>query len=76
METTHRNMWHVHCPVCGAHLIRSSVSDSEVECKKCHHTIGVLVKDGMVSVCEKHGEEMKGRAVVYRGKLGTALKNR
>ena len=60
MGATSGNKWYVHCPVCGAYLIRSSVSDSEVECKKCHNTIGVLVKDGMV---RKPG----GRAHLHSG---------
>ena len=53
------------------------MSDSEVECKKCHNTIGVLVKDGMVAVYEKdkHGEDaMQGRVAVYHKKLGHIIR--
>ena len=77
MGATSGNKWYVHCPVCGAYLIRSSVSDSEVECKKCHNTIGVLVKDGMVAVYEKdkQGEDaMQGRVAVYHEKLGHIIR--
>ena len=37
--------WHIHCPVCGAFLEKSSQCDSEVDCKKCKSTLEVLVKD-------------------------------
>lgn len=78
MGMTSGNKWYVHCPVCGTYLIRSSASDSEVECRKCHNTISVLVRDGMVAVYEtdEHGEDaMRGRVAVYHEKLGKATRN-
>ena len=48
--------WYVHCPVCGGYLIKSSASNSEVECKRCHNTIGVLVNEGCVTVYEKRDD--------------------
>ena len=62
--------WYVHCPVCGGYLIKSSASNSEVECKRCHNTIGVLVNEGSVTVYEKRDDlaEMQGRVAVYQTK--------
>lgn len=62
--------WYVHCPVCGGYLIKSSASNSEVECKRCHNTIGVLVNEGCVTVYEKRDDlaEMQGRVAVYQTK--------
>lgn len=71
MLVNHECKWYVHCPVCGGYLIKSSASDSEVECKRCHSTIGVLVNDGRVTVYEKRDgiAEMQGRVAVYQTKL-------
>ena len=70
MGANSESKWYVHCPVCGAYLIKSSVSNSEVECRKCRNTIGVLVDEGMVTVYEKNVDgmkEMQGRVAVYHG---------
>lgn len=78
MGANNESKWYVHCPVCGAYLIKSSVSNSEVECRKCHNTISVLVRDGMVAVYEtdEHGEDaMRGRIAVYHEKVGKAIRN-
>lgn len=73
MGTGNISKWYVHCPVCGGYLIKSSVSDSEVECRRCHNTIGVMVGDGMVTVYEKtsgdRDTEMRGRVAVYHAML-------
>ena len=47
-------------------------------CRKCHNTISVLVRDGMVAVYEldEHGEDaMRGRVAVYHEKVGKAIRN-
>ena len=51
-------------------MIKSSASNSEVECKRCHNTIGVLVNEGCVTVYEKRDDlaEMQGRVAVYQTK--------
>lgn len=71
MLVNHESKCYVHCPVCGGYLIKSAASDSEVECRKCHSTIGVLVNDGRVTVYEKHDSDadMQGRVAVYRAHL-------
>ena len=48
--------WHIHCPVCGAFLEKSSQCDSEVDCKKCKSTLEVLVKEDIVS-CPSHDHQ-------------------
>ena len=40
--------WHVHCTVCGAFLEKSSNSNSEIMCNKCHTTLEIFVKNDMV----------------------------
>lgn len=71
MGTGNESRWYVHCPVCGAYLIKSSVSDSEVECRRCHNIIGVLITEGRVTVYEKkdHPAAMQKRVAVYQEKL-------
>ncbi len=72
MLVNHESKCYVHCPVCGGYLIKSAASDSEVECRRCHSTIGVLVNDGCVTVYEKRDEneeKMQGRVAVYQTKL-------
>lgn len=63
-----KNKCYVHCPVCGGYLIKSSASNSEVECRRCHHVISVVVNDGMVTVYEKQegNTGMQGRVAVYQ----------
>lgn len=36
--------WHVHCTVCGAFIEKSSNSNSEIMCNKCHTTLEIFVK--------------------------------
>lgn len=74
MGTIRKDKWYVHCPVCGGYLIKSSVSNSEVTCRKCHNNIGVLVEEGVVTVFEKPGDEnetelQQRRVSVYRQRL-------
>lgn len=72
MGAIKEGQWYVHCPACGAFLIKSAMSDSEVVCRKCRKSIGVLVKDGKVTVYEKdtdNGSEMPGRINVYHTRL-------
>lgn len=66
-----KNKCYVHCPVCGGYLIKSSASNSEVECRRCHHVISVVVNDGMVTVYEKQegNTGMQGRVAVYQEKF-------
>lgn len=63
--------WHVHCPVCGAFLEKSSQSDSEVDCKKCKSTVEVLVKEDIVSVRPMiiRDDKLKERIRVYSQKI-------
>ena len=71
--------WHVHCPVCGAFLEKSSQCDSEVDCKKCKSTLEVLVKDDIVSVRPMiiRDEQLKARMRVYAQSIrsGSGKKN-
>lgn len=78
MGTIQTDKWYVHCPVCGGYLIKSSVSNSEVKCNKCHNNIGVLVEDGMVTVFEKFGDEkdtelQRRRVSVYKQRLQASV---
>ena len=63
--------WHIHCPVCGALLEKSSQCDSEVDCKKCKSTLEVLVKDDIVSVRPMiiRDEQLKARMRVYAQRI-------
>lgn len=63
--------WHVHCPVCGAFLEKSSQNDSEVDCKKCKSTVEVLVKEDIVSVRPMiiRDDKLKERIRVYSQKI-------
>ena len=68
--------WHVHCPVCGCKLGRSKRSDSDMECHKCHSTIGILVSDGMVTVVdrtERRDSACTARVSVYIEKLSQLM---
>ena len=71
--------WHVHCPVCGAFLEKSSQSDWEVDCKKCKSTWEVLVKDDIISVRPMiiRDEQLKARMLVYSQSIrsGSGKKN-
>lgn len=59
--------WHVHCTVCGAFIEKSSNSNSEIMCNKCHTTLAILVKDDMVSVRPLivRDEQLKSRMRSY-----------
>ena len=65
--------WHVHCPVCGAFLEKSSQSDSEVDCKKCKSTLEVLSVRPMII----RDEQLKARMRVYAQSIrsGSGKKN-
>ena len=59
--------WHVHCTVCGAFLEKSSNSNSEIMCNKCHTTLEIFIKNDMVSVRPIHirDEQLKSRMRTY-----------
>ena len=63
--------WHVHCTVCGAFLEKSSNSNSEIMCNKCHTTLEIFVKNDMVSVRPIHirDEQLKSRMRTYSRKM-------
>lgn len=67
--------WHVHCPVCGAFLEKSSRSDSEVDCRKCKSTLEVLVKEDIVSVrpLAVRDEQLRARMKVYAQRARTSV---
>lgn len=71
MVGTNSYKWHVHCPVCGAFLEKSSQSDSELDCKKCKSTLEVLVKKDVVSVRPVmiKDEQLKARIQMYDQKV-------
>lgn len=67
---------HVHCPVCGSKLVRSKQSVSEMDCFKCHNTIGILVWDDIVTVVDKKaysGKVHKEMLTAYVEKLQSLL---
>lgn len=68
--------WHVHCPVCGCKLGRSNLSDSDIECHKCHSMIGILVSNGIVTVVDKTeyaDAERRRRAAAYMEKFSRII---
>lgn len=63
--------WHVHCSVCGLFIQKSAQSDSEVECRKCHSTLEIIVKDDTVCVRPLviRDERLKAGMTVYTRKM-------
>ena len=55
----------VSCCVCGAVLIKSKHSYSEIKCKKCGTTQNIYVRNGIVMISKYEDSEVFNKIVSY-----------